>query len=153
MTFRDASEAIDRIANAGIKSPFTFWALLAVTCLGLIMALGSFWLLNIQMAASQDRYDRLFKVMEASAQSDAAREAQMVEELRTTRVLYSDNLRQVVDMLIKQAPTRIDEAMRAEYSTNVKNNTATLEKLETQQNEIISNLQLIRSRFEVKPGR
>ncbi len=153
MVFRDASEAVERIAESGIKSPFTFWVLLAVTCLGLIMAIGSFWLLNIQLRASQERYDRLFTVMEASAQADSDREKEMIVELKATRQEYAGNLKDVVSMLMEQSPTKLDEQSRQKLESDLAGDRVLLQKLEDRQNKILASLEQLTLYINGKTGR
>ncbi len=151
--FRDASEAVERIAESGIKSPFTFWVLLAVTCLGLIMAIGSFWLLNIQLNASQERYNRLFTVLQASAQADLDREKEMIVELKATRQEYAGNLKDVVSMLMEQSPTKLDEQARQKLERNLEQDRVLLQKLETRQEKMIRTLEQLQLHFNGKTGR
>lgn len=153
MTFRDASEAIERIAESGVKSPFTFWVLLAVTLLGLMMAMGSFWLLNIQLTASQERYNRLFAVMEAASVGAGQREVKMIDELQLTRREYSDNLKAVVEMLMEQSPTKADESLRQAALVSIQENREAMRKLEMRQEKIGDDINQLRLLLDGKSGR
>ncbi len=153
MTFRDASEAIERVAESGVKSPFTFWVLLAVTLLGLIMAAGSFWLLNIQLGSSQHRYDRLFAVLENASKRADDRELKMVDELQTTRREYSANLQKVVQMLMEGAPTKADETLRQEALASIRENREAMKKVEARQEKINTDIQQLRLLLDGRTGR
>lgn len=153
MTLQGASEAIERIAESGIKSPFTFWVLLSVTLLGLIMAAGSFWLLSIQLDTSQDRYNRLFAVMESASVASDARELKMIAELQVTRREYSENLQAVVQMLISESPTKMDEQARADFLSRVQTNQKALAEIRENQSQIRMQLESIRVHMNGKSGR
>lgn len=153
MTFRDASEAIERIAESGVKSPFTFWVLLAVTLLGLLMASGSFWLLNIQLTASQERYNRLFAVMESASKGADVREEKMIDELQLTRREYSENLKAVVEMLMDQSPTKADEELRRAALVSIKENREAMRTLELRQEKIGDDIRDLRALLDGKTGR
>ncbi len=153
MTFREASEAVERIAESGVKSPFTFWVLLSVTMLGLIMAAGSFWLLNIQLNASQARYDRLFSVMEKSAIGAEDRELKMIDELQLTRREYSNNLQAMVQMLMEESPTKADTELRQAALSSIQENREAMKKLEMRQEKIGVNIQELKLLLDGKTGR
>ncbi len=160
MTLEKAAHTLDHIAQAGVKSPFTFWVLLAVTALGLIMASGSFWMLSRNMEqmqaqsnATNERYNRLFTVMEAASARDLAREAKMITELRETRKEYSSNLKTIVDMLVKQAPTKMDEERGRDALRVIDENKRSLKILEERQSRIIDSLESIKASINGKTGR
>ncbi len=160
MTFHDASKAIDRIADAGIKSPFTFWALFAVTVLAIAISLGSIWLLYHNLTqqqslidASQERYNRLFSILEIASQKADEREIKMIDELQLTRREYSQNLESVVQMLMEQSPTKADAELRQAALTSIQENREAMKKLELRQEKIGDAIQQLRLLLDGKTGR